>query len=417
MSNFHFIGRQPVIDAQRRIFAYDLFFRDDRYISDKTSGIYATTSVLTNVLNRFGRREILGNYKAFVRVDEDFLLNDLTYTLPKDIFIFSVMPSLSLSDQILYKIRELYREGFQIALNDMALNQEILERIAPLIPYCHYIKVDVERTPKEQIPIVIDQIKQYDIDVIASKVATPQMAQLCEDVGCSKLQGYFFSKPTVLKTESLDPHYHSVIQAYNMLISNVDIDEIAAFLEQNSVLALQLLRYINSAAVSLPRAVSSIHEVIVLLGRRNVSQWLLMMVYSRSLTGEKVPHTLALVAKNRMDLMAKMWQLIHPEAPKSECDEAYFIGAISLLDVVMQIPLAHILEAFHVSSDVKEALLQHRGKFGQLFLFIKAIEACDDRAIDRFLHQYGIDKHDYEKILYETAVAVNRFDEDLESIA
>jgi EAL and modified HD-GYP domain-containing signal transduction protein len=129
-----------------------------------------------------------------------------------------------------------------------------------------------------------------------------------------------------------------------------------------------------------------------------------------------MPHTLALMAKNRMDLMSKMWKLIHPKASKNECDEAYFIGALSLLDAIMQVPLRQILEEFYVSPDVKEALLRHGGKFGKLFRFIKAIEECDDVLIDRFLRFYKIDKNDYEKILYETSVAVNRLDEDLESM-
>jgi len=416
MSDFRLLGRQPILDEQKKIFAYDLFFRDEGSAPDEVSGRFASVSVLTSVLNQFGAREILGRRKAFVRIDRDFLFNDLLEQMPKDIFVFSLMPRMAFNMAIARRVVELRRKGFDIALNDAILDDDLMRRIGPLLPYFSYIKIDVERSPRESFHTLLERIKRYDGTLIAAKVETPETTQMCENLGFGLFQGYFFAKPQLLKQQKIDPHYRSVIQAYNLLISNADVEAIAEYLEQHSALSLQLLRYVNSAAFSLKRDIKSIKEVIVLLGRHNVAQWLMMIIYAQSM-GEKGGNaTLALLAKSRMELMRRTWQLMHPDAPKSELDEAYFVGTLSLLDVVMHAPLEKILEEFNISDEVKAALLEGSGKYGRTFLFVKSIEACNQQAIDLFLNFYRIRREDYEKMIYETSLAVDRLDEELEAL-
>lgn len=417
MSDFHMLGRQPILDGKKKVYAYDLFFRDEKSAPNEVSGRFASISVLTNVLNQFGAKEILGNRKAFVRIDNDFLFNDLLLNMPKDIFVFSVLPEMRFNMEIARRIVELRKKGFDIALNDAILDERLIQRIGPLLPYFSYIKIDVERSPRGEVfHELLAKIKRYDNTLIASKVESPETTQICENLGFQLFQGYFFSKPQLLKQEKIDPHYRSVIHAYNLLISNADVEEIASYLEQHSALSLQLLRYVNSAALSLAREISSIQEVILLLGRHNVAQWLMMIIYAQSMGEKGGSSTLALMAKSRMELMRRTWQLMHPEAPKSELDEAYFVGTLSLLDVVMHAPMEKILDEFNISQDVKDALLKGSGKFGRTFLFVKSIEECNQNAIDLFLNFYRIDKRDYEKMIYETSIAVNRLDEELEKL-
>ncbi|MCF6201369.1 MAG: HDOD domain-containing protein, partial [Hydrogenimonas sp.] len=370
MSEYYLLGRQPILDEKKRIFAYDLLFRDENSKPDTAPGRYATVSVLTKVLNQFGAREILGSYKAFVRVEREFLFNDLILDMPKDIFVFSLLPSMRFDMTVAKRIVDLRRRGFEIALNDAILDSELMKRVGPLLPYFSYVKIDVERSPKESFEKLLKRVKAYEPQLIAAKVESPHTAQFCEDIGFNRFQGYFFAKPKILKQQKIDPHYRSVIQAYNLLISNAEADEIASYLEQHSALSLQLLRYVNSAALSLTRQISSIREVILLLGRHNVAQWLMMIIYAQSVGGKQGTTTLALMAKNRMELMRGTWKLMYPEASRKELDEAHFVGALSLLDVVMQAPMEKVLEEFNISDDIKDALIHKRGKYAHVYMFV-----------------------------------------------
>ncbi len=416
MSEYHLLGRQPILDEKRRIFAYDLFFRDENRKPDEAPGRFATISVLTKVMNQFGAKEILGSYKAFVRVEREFIFNDLILDMPKDIFVFSVLPSMRFDMAVAKRIVELRRRGFQIALNDTVLDNDLMRRVGPLLPYFSYVKIDVERSPKESFEKLLNRVRAYEPQLIAAKVETPHIAQFCEDIGFTKFQGYFFAKPKVLKQQKIDPHYRSVIQAYNLLISNAEADEIASYIEQHSSLSLQLLRYVNSAALSLTREISSIREVILLLGRHNVAQWLMMIIYAQSVGGKEGTTTLALMAKNRMELMRGTWKLMYPDASRRELDEAHFVGALSLLDVVMQAPMEKVLEEFNISDDIKDALIHKRGKFAHVYMFVQSIEKCNEPAIDLFLNHYKIAKDDFDRLVFETAIQVNRLDEELENV-
>ena len=417
MSEFHLLGRQPMLDRDRKIFAYDLLFRDEKSSAQEVSGRYASISVLTKVLNQFGAREILGDHKAFVRIDREFLFNDLLLDLPKELFVFAVMPEMRFTMEIARRIVELRRNGFEIALNDAILDGDLHRRLGPLLPHFSYIKIDMQNSRRDDtFHRLLERIRKFEGKLVASKVESPETTQICENLGFDYFQGYFFAKPQILKQQKIDPHYRSVIQAYNLLISNADVEEIAGCLEQHSALALQLLRYVNSAAFSLKRDIKSIKEVIVLLGRHNVAQWLMMIIYAQSM-GEKAGNsTLALLAKSRMELMRRTWELIHPNASKSELDEAYFVGTLSLLDVVMHAPLAEILEEFNISQEVRDAILKGSGKYGRTFLFVKSIEECNQPAIDLFLNHYRIQREDYDRMLLETTKAVNRLEEELESL-
>ncbi len=416
MSEYHLLGRQPILDENKRIFAYDLFFRDEKRTPNEASGRFATVSVLSNVLNRFGVKEILGSYKAFVRVEREFLFNDLILDMPKDIFVFSLLPSMRFDMAIAKRVLELRKRGFQIALNDTVLDDALMKRVGPLLPYFSYIKIDVDRSPKDRFHDLLKRVQAYDPELIATKVESPETAQFCEDLGFKKFQGYFFAKPKILKQQKIDPHYRSVIKAYNLLISNAEADEIASYLEEHSALSLQLLRYVNSAALSLARQISSIHEVILLLGRHNVAQWLMMIIYAQSVGSRQETTPLALMAKNRMELMRGTWKLMYPQASRKELDEAHFVGALSLLDVVMQAPMEKILSEFNISEDIRAALLHRRGKFAHVYMFVESIEKCNQPAIDLFLNHYKIEREDYDRLIFETVKSVNRLDEELEII-
>ncbi len=74
-----YLGRQPIIDAKGDLFAYELLYRDRDKKSNITDDRYASASVINSVLNKFGKDSFLGDRKAFVKIDQKFLMNDIIY--------------------------------------------------------------------------------------------------------------------------------------------------------------------------------------------------------------------------------------------------------------------------------------------------------------------------------------------------
>ncbi|MDQ7066779.1 MAG: hypothetical protein Q9M40_01575 [Sulfurimonas sp.] len=43
---------------------------------------YSSASIINNVLNKFGTHKLLGDRRAFVKIDEKFLLHDIIFSIP-----------------------------------------------------------------------------------------------------------------------------------------------------------------------------------------------------------------------------------------------------------------------------------------------------------------------------------------------
>ena len=86
-----YLGRQPILDIDGNLNSYEVLYRDGFEPKEGTSNRFVSAAVINNVLNSFGTHEVLGNRKAFVKIDEKFLMNDLIFTIPNNFFIFSIV--------------------------------------------------------------------------------------------------------------------------------------------------------------------------------------------------------------------------------------------------------------------------------------------------------------------------------------
>ena len=92
-----YLGRQPIIDADSKLRAYEILYRDSSKRSNINGDRQASASVISSVLNKFGKTAILGDKRAFVKIDEKFLINDLIFSVPNQFFIFYLLESIEIN--------------------------------------------------------------------------------------------------------------------------------------------------------------------------------------------------------------------------------------------------------------------------------------------------------------------------------
>jgi c-di-GMP-related signal transduction protein len=72
-----FLARQPIVDRQQRLVAYELLFRScDMDRADITQPMRATTTVEHNAFNGTGIAAVLDHAHGYINVDAHFLLSD-----------------------------------------------------------------------------------------------------------------------------------------------------------------------------------------------------------------------------------------------------------------------------------------------------------------------------------------------------
>ncbi len=411
MASQFFLGRQPIVDIDGKIFAYELLFHNEKSKVDNNR--QATSTVVSNVLNKFGTSQVLGLHKAFVKVDYDFILHDLVYNLPKDKFILSLLDLESIDEKLEERILKLYHDGYTLAINDINFNIENMKKYSRVLRYFEYIKIDTTTTELHSVTDVLRAFNIKTSKIITTKIEHEATKNSCEELGFGLFQGFYFAKPNILKNSFVDSEKLAVLKIVNMLVSEASLDDITATFETNHTLSIQLLKFINSGAFSFRNKISSINHVLTLVGRFPLAQWLMLLIYSKSVNNSTEASPLLLLVKSRTVLMQETLKLIKPNVSKTELSEAYFIGVFSLIDALLGGVIEDILDDMNISDNIKGAIVGKNSTYADILTFIIANEERDDNYIKYFIEKYELNPNEIEHVLLESIKDINTFEEAL----
>jgi len=135
-------------------------------------------------------------------------------------------------------------------------------------------------------------------------------------------------------------------------------------------LSVKLLRYANSAAVSLPRKVSSIGHAVRMVGTDLLRTWASVLLLS---SVEDKPQELMIIALVRARMCQKL-----AESIKNQQTEAFFsAGLLSVLDALLDCPMEQALSELPLSDEIRSALIDRSGPIGQALRCAIAYENAD----------------------------------------
>jgi c-di-GMP phosphodiesterase len=409
MSSLEFIGRQPIIDHAGELIAYDLFYD----IPDETQvPADQTSSLIASLINTFCTHNILGDTQGFVKIDDTFLMSGIIYSVPKELFVLSLPHKIALNQESFERIKELKELGYRFALHDISYIQpKRLKRLTAIFPLLSYVKVDIKNLPEEYMAKLKKVFKLYPLAMIATNVNTQEEYAVVKSLGFPYVEGYYFSEPIIVEHQQVDSKLLTVIRLYNMLTSNATTtEELTMTFESNPELTIQLLQYINSSAFSLKYKISSINQVLTLLGRRSLSQWLLLLMYGKHLHNAPTQSLLMQMVTRRTSLMKGFYKLLIPRATSDEIGEAFFVGVMSLSSAIMSMPLRLILKDMNLSENVLTALLEHRGLLGGLLETVEAVERFNVQKIREFIQNHNLSYGAVLELISNTALSSQALD-------
>jgi len=406
MTKHVYVARQPILDKNSDIFAYEILYRDSPKSSKIENDRYASASVISSILNKFGTEQLLGNKRAFVKVDEKFLLNDIIYSIPKEFFVFSIFSNVAMSPRVVERIGQLYTDGYMLAIDNIKLSEELFEKYSAVLDDFSYCKIFIE----DDLKALVNKLHLKNIKVIGVKIEDAQTQEKAKSLGCDAFEGYYFAQPKVIENAQYNPTRMAVLRLYNILMEDRSIDEAADEFERNPEITVQLLQFINSAAFSFRKKISSIHHVIVLIGRIQLAKWLMLMIYSKSVASSFEISPLMLMVKNRTELMDRILREIRPDARSNMLGEAYMVGVLSLMDTLFSMPLKKILDNINVSDEVRDALLEDKGLFGDIYKVVRSMEHMDINAIVDFEMKYKLAPNKIKNIIIEAIEEVAKLE-------
>ncbi len=277
-----FIARQPIFNAERIIYGYELLFRSSlTNFFDGSNPEAASASAADNMF-LFGVERLTQGHRAFLNCTRDFLVRDYATLLPKERVVIEVLETIKIDDEVIDACRRLKQAGYLLALDDF---KETLE-LRPLIELADFIKVDILASSGEEQNRLAREHAKSAIRLVAEKVETYEDFQRTLGWGYSYFQGYFFSRPEILTRHDIPAYklnYLRVLQAVNR--SPMDMNDVSNRIKEEASLSYRLLRYLNSPAFFLASEVSSIPHALSLLGEvasANGSHWPLWHAWAKT---------------------------------------------------------------------------------------------------------------------------------------
>ena len=295
-----FLGRQPILDREQRLVAYELLFRNgSRNFAEVTDGVQATATVIANAFTELGVEAALGSHRGFINVDEQFLFSDMLELLPRHAVVLEILETVPPTEAVIERCKALKAAGFTLALDDVI---QLEPEFAELLSLVEIVKVDIQPLSRVQLMQLVMKLKPMGKQLLAEKVDSREQMEQCLKLGFTLFQGYYFAKPTIIAGKKLDHSQLSLMKLMGLLLGDAATAELEAALKPEPGLTISLLRMTNSVGAGCTEKITSLGHAITVLGRRQLQRWLQLLVFAGGKpSGTSNPLLLLAATRGRLD--------------------------------------------------------------------------------------------------------------------
>jgi c-di-GMP-related signal transduction protein len=368
-----FLGRQPILDRNQQLFAYELLFRSGSHnFADITDSVAATSTVVANAFSELGIVDALGSYRGFINVDLEFLFNDVIELLPPQSVVLEILETVPPTEGVIDRCRLLKQAGFTLALDDVI---QIEPQYAELLALIDIVKVDIQPLSRVELMQLVMKLKPMGKHLLAEKVDSREQMEQCLKLGFSLFQGYYFAKPVILTGKKLEHSRLSLVKLLGMIISDADTAELEKALKPEPGLTVNLLRMTNSVGAGSSEKITSLGHAITVLGRRQLQRWLQLLIFSAG-NQNGTSNPLLLLSATRGRLMELLAGKLQP-GDIGFADQAFMAGIMSLMPALIGQPIAEIVAPLGLTTNVRDALCTGSGPLGALLRLAESSESGD----------------------------------------
>jgi len=362
-----FIARQPIFDAQRHVYGYELFFRSGlENVFRHSDPDQATSKVMVDSFFLFNMNDLTGGKRAFINVPREILLKEYMFFLPKEQVVVELLETVEPDAEVLQACQKLKNAGYLIAMDDFVYEP----RYEPLLEFTDFVKVDFLATPEEARKSLLQKISPLKVRLVAEKVETLEMFQHGIESGYSFFQGYFFSKPAILVAKDIPTfkaNYFQILKEIHR--SGTDLNKLDEIIRQDIALTYRLLRYINSAFFGIRHKIKSVKQALVLLGEKKIKNWISFVALA-SMAVDKPEELLVLTV-----VRARFCEMLAPYFNLADRkDDSFLMGLFSLIDAFLDRPLSQILAEIPIDDPIKLALLGEPSRLGEIYQYTLSYE-------------------------------------------
>lgn len=361
------VGRLPVLDANMNVVAYEVTFRSgeegNTHLSNHNS---PGSQEIINTISQIGMSKLVSDKFAYTSVPASYLKGSRAIPFaPKKVAI-EILKHIEVTDEVAEGVRRLALSGYTITVDDHVYSQHLRR----LTGVAKVIKIDVRTLDEEGLRQIAEQYRPHRVKLWADQIETHEMFESCKSAGFDIFQGRFLYQPRASADEQTLAHGPLLLKLLADLY-NTDL----SFLRTEKTtrnfpgLGQNLLRVINSEQQGLDHKIESLHHAFLLLGEKRIKHWCILVTLAWI---KNKPSEFLSIALQR----AHFCQLLAQELDEDE-DFSFTVGLLSLLDVLLDAPMAELLSQMFLENEIDDALLERKGTMGEILSAVIAYESAD----------------------------------------
>lgn len=373
-----FLGRQPILDRNQNLAAFELLFRAGHVNHARVEDdVFATATVINHAFSELGVEEVLGKHVGFINLSAPLLMSDVIELLPKNKVVLEILETVRVTDGLVKRCQALKEMGFTLALDDFTDRED---EFKPLLDIVDIVKVDVQHMDDAQLAHTTKRLQQLKVRLLAEKVDTREQVDRCHALGYELFQGYYFARPSIISGKRISHAEAALMRLLSLVLTDAENSEIESLFKQNPDLSMNLMRLVNSVAVSSGTQIHSLSRAITVLGRKQLQRWLQVLLFALpSAPNADFPSPLLILAATRGRLMELIASATRP-TDKDFRDHAFMTGIMSLVNALLGMRMDEILHSMPVERAVKQALIAREGVLGDM---LQLVEALEEAQIDK----------------------------------
>lgn len=392
-----YIVRQAIATESQKTFGYEILYMDSQAAVANNDSTAANT--IESFLSTMDSETFLDGKIAFLSFTHNLLEKNIPRMFQPNKLVVQIEDSLITNPMSQALITRFKQAGYKIAVVDF----EFAPRFFGILDIVDYLKVNFS-SDDPSLENIISIGKSFGKKIIAYNIVNQAQYNRAKELGCSFFQGSFVSEkmPSSVKTVS-----HVQSNFFMLMIAvtkdEPDIDEIESIISRDVSLTYSLLRLVNSAYFALRNRARSVKQALVILGLGQLKQWIYLLSFKQD--DGSMPDELIKISFLRASFAAELVGYAH-DMPISR-SEAYLMGMFSTLGKLMQMPLEEVLVQLPIGDEIKDALLEQKGKAGTLYNLVMAYEKADWRTMQAAAAELNIPQTMISQKYFECVENVN----------
>lgn len=380
-----YAARQPILNVDKSLFAYELLFRNSlENVFPKIDDNEATSKMIEGLHLNLGLENLTQGKLAFINFTYESLINGFALMLPKEQIVVEILETVTPDKKLLEVCRELKDKGYILALDDYEHASVWLN----FFPYIDIIKIDYQLSTVKQLQQITQAIKPYKhIKLLAEKIETHEEYQHAIEIGCVYFQGYFFSKPEVIKSVTFSPSQYSLMNLIaEMNMPDPDLGIITRAFESDVNLSFKLLRYAQSPLFKKNNKIESIKQALVVLGQEEIEKFVSLLFTAQfSVNKPQELIKMSLVRARFCELIVSL-----PNQPTLQ-SSGFLVGLFSLLDAMVDTEMPELMDKLPISQQIKDVILLRKGQQAKYLTLCGSFEQAQWQEANDLCVSMGID--------------------------